>query len=282
MSPLLVDDGFSNALRQELVSSVRKQSPARTRRRARLWLGAGVLAGTGLLGGIGATASGLLAIPGGERITPLAAPVTETYAGTATIELGTPPEGTTGIHLELVCLTPGRFEFEDGASVECWQADVDRREKDGGWNGQYTMDLAPGRHSVTIKTEPTSRWQLSVKYVKQEVTDWATNAKGETYGAENMENGVPDLIAVVATNGKSGYVYRVDLEEANGTAAIKTFKSPADALAWQAARGNKDIAIPVYDLDGKTVLGEFVISGRQGHSGERPTEMPSGRATTSN
>lgn len=275
MSPLQLDERFSNALRSELVSRVRKETPARARRRTRLWIGAGVLAGTGLLGGIGATAAGMFVIPGGEKITPLAAPVTETYMGTATIELGTPPEGTTGIQMELVCLTPGRFEFEDGASVECWQSDVEHREKNGGWNSQYTMDLAPGRHSVTIETEPTSRWQLSVKYVKQEVTDWETNAKGETFGAENPENGTPDLIAVMATNGQSGYVYRTDLEEANGTAAIKTFRSPADALAWQAARGNKDIAIPVYDLDGKEVLGEFVIGGGSGHSGGGPTEMPS-------
>lgn len=271
MSPLQLDERFSNALRSELVSRVRKQTPARARRRTRLWIGAGVLAGTGLLGGIGATAAGVFVIPGGEKITPLAAPVTETYMGTATIELGTPPEGTTGIQIELVCLTPGRFEFEDGASGTC---DGSTSASNPGWTG-YTVALSPGQHSVTIKTDLPNRWRITAKYVKQERLPLGTNAKGESYGMESPENGTPDLIAVMATNGQSGYVYRTDLEEANGTAAIKTFKSPADALAWQAARGDKDIAIPVYDLDGKEVLGEFVIGGGSGHSGGGPTEMPS-------
>lgn len=271
MSPLQVDERFSDALRAELVSRVRKENPVRARRRTRLWVGAGVLAGTGLLGGIGATAAGVFIIPGGEKITPLAAPVTETYMGTATVELGTPPEGTTGVQMDLVCLTPGRFEFEDGASGTC---DESTSTSKPGWTG-YTIALTPGQHSVTIKTDVQNRWRITAKYVKQETTAWGTNTKGESFGAENMENGVPDLIAVIATNGRSGYVYRTDLEEANGTAAIKTFKSPAEALAWQEARRNKKIAIPVYDQDGKTVLGEFVIGGGAGYSGGVPTAMAS-------
>jgi hypothetical protein len=274
MSPLQLDERFSNALRAELVSRVRKETPARARRRTRLWIGAGVLAGTGLLGGIGATATGVFVIPGGEKVTPLTAPVTETYAGTATLELGTPPEGTTGIQIDLVCLTPGWFEFEDGASSSC---DESTSASKPGWTGGISS-IRPGQHSVTIKTDLQNRWRITAKYVKQERLPLGTNAKGESYGMESPENGTPDLIAVMATNGQSGYVYRTDLEEANGTAAIKTFKSPADALAWQAARGDKDVAIPVYDLDAKEVLGEFVIGGGIAHVEGTPTEFPSGPA----
>ncbi|OFI38365.1 peptidase M56 family protein [Arthrobacter sp. SW1] len=271
MNRMRIDERYSNALREELVSRVRKETPAKARRRARIWLGAGALAGVGLLGGIGATAAGILVIPGGERITPLAAPVTETYMGTATVELGTPPEGTTGVQVDLVCLTPGRFEFEDGASGTC---DESTSASKPGWTG-YTLALTPGQHSVTIKTDLQNRWRITAKYVKQERLPLGTNVKGESYGMESPENGTPDLIAVIATNGRSGYAYRTDLDEASGVAAMKTFKSPADALAWQEARGNKAIAVPVYDQDGENVLGEFVIGGGTAYVEGAPTEMPS-------
>ncbi|MNY70944.1 hypothetical protein D3C86_2091800 [compost metagenome] len=77
---------------------------------------------------------------------------------------------------------------------------------------------------------------------------------------------------MIATNGARGYVYRTDEEEANGTAAMRTFRSPADALAWQEARGNRAVAIPVYDVNGKEVIGEFVIGGGDGHMVEVPNE----------
>jgi hypothetical protein len=70
MKQLRVDDRFSSALRAELVSQVQKSSPARTRQRTRRWLAAVALAGTGLLGGIGAAAAGLFVIPGTEQVTP--------------------------------------------------------------------------------------------------------------------------------------------------------------------------------------------------------------------
>jgi hypothetical protein len=79
-------------------------------------------------------------------------------------------------------------------------------------------------------------------------------------------------LAVLATNGTPGYVYRTELEEADGTAAMTTFKSPADALAWQEARQGKSISVPVYDTTGKTVVGEFVIAPGNGQVGGTPTE----------
>jgi hypothetical protein len=132
------------------------------------------------------------------------------------------------------------------------------------WTG-YTIPLTPGEEGITITTSPEASWKLSARYVKTEITDWAVNPEGDTYGALN-ENGSPDMVAVMATNGTSGYVYRTELEDADGTAAIKTFKSPAEALAWQEARLGKDFAIPVYDVTGKTVVGEFVISSGPGNS----------------
>jgi len=85
MNPLRVDDQFSNALRAELISRVQKASPSRRRTRSRLWLSAGVLVGTGLLGGIGA-AAGLFVTPGGQQETPLSSPVEGTFTGTSPTE----------------------------------------------------------------------------------------------------------------------------------------------------------------------------------------------------
>lgn len=258
MNHLRVDDRFSNALRAELVSRVQKASPARPRKSARLWLGAGALAGAGLLGGIGAAVAGLFTPPGAETVTALASPVTEIYTGTATVELGEPPEGATGIQLDLTCLTTGRFEFEDGASSICTAAD--------NWTG-YTVSLAPGQDSVTIRTDPESRWQLTAKYVKQERTELGVNAKGESYGVESPENGGPDLIAVLATNGGSGYVYARDLYGGPMPA------SPEDAVEnFNTPRPPREI--PVYLSDGETKVGIFEAAGSGGGIPSYPSPSP--------
>ncbi len=89
MNQLQPNEVLSQALRAELVSRVQKASPAHKRKRARLWLGAGTLAGLGLLGGVGAAAAGYFVMPGSQNVTPLSPPpVTGTYEGTATIDLG--------------------------------------------------------------------------------------------------------------------------------------------------------------------------------------------------
>lgn len=261
MNQLRVDDRFSKALEAELVSRVQKASPSRTRKRTRLWAGTAVFAGLGLLGGVGATAAGLFVTPGSPQVTPLASPVTETHTGTATLRLGPAPEGTTGIEIQLTCLSPGTFEYGRGASTTCDQDDLSAPQN---WTG-YTIPLTSGEESITITTSPEASWKLSAQYVNTEITDWAVNPNGDTYGAQN-ENGSPDMVAVIATNGTRGYVYRTQLEDANGTAAIKTFKSPEEALAWQDARLGKDFVVPVYDVTGKTVVGEFVISYAAGNS----------------
>nr|WP_216863708.1 peptidase M56 family protein [Arthrobacter sp. 68b]AKG47363.1 hypothetical protein [Arthrobacter sp. 68b] len=268
MNQLHVDDTFSQALRAELVAQVERTSPVRRKKRTRVWLGAGILAGAGILGGVGATAAGLFVVPGSPQVSPLSTPVTETtYQGSATVELGDPPAGTTGIQMDFTCLTPGYFQYQDGSGGRCSAEDVGTP---GAWSG-YLVQLAPGQHSVTFRTEPENKWKLTAKYVNVEITDWATNTDGDTYGAEN-ENGTPDMVAVIASNGTPGYVYRTELEEANGTAASRTFKSPEEALAWQEARQGKSFSVPVYDATGKTVVGEFVIAANNGEVATGPTE----------
>ena len=85
---------------------------------------------------------------------------------------------------------------------------------------------------------------------------YKTNENGETYGRMAhiadptgiflME--VPDLIAVMATNGKSGYVKKDDF-------VSEIPKNPEEALNIQEDSFVK--SIPVYKNDGITVIGEF-------------------------
>jgi hypothetical protein len=263
MNQLRVDNRFSKALEAELVARVQKASPARTRKRFRLWLSAGALAGAGLLGGIGAAAAGLFVFPGAEQVTPLATPVTETYTGTATVELGEPPEGTTGIELKLIGLTPGWYAYPDGASGGFTQADIDAGLNESG----YTIPLHSGQHSVIITAAPGCRWQLTAKYVKQVRTDLGVNAKGETYGVESPEHGAPDLIAVMATNGAAGYVYAKELYGGHMPTspedAVKNFSTPRPPRE-----------IPVFLSDGETKVGVFLVTGSGGGRPAYPPEPP--------
>lgn len=97
----------------------------------------------------------------------------------------------------------------------------------------------------------------------EEAPTYDVNEQGETFGslADSVSPDTePDLIQAEATNGRIGYVKKVDLDEANGTTASESFKSPEDAIAWQEERLLKgDVSIPVYESDGKTIIGEFVV-----------------------
>jgi hypothetical protein len=83
---------------------------------------------------------------------------------------------------------------------------------------------------------------------------WPTNAKGQTYGSgldATADTGEPDLIAAWATNGRQGYVLRTDLDGPMPT-------SPSQAVAMNSAPPR---TIPVYDSDGVTQIGVFVVGG---------------------
>jgi hypothetical protein len=247
-----MDDTFGKGLRNVLVSQVNEASPAR-RRRHRWWVGTGIFAGVGLIGGVGAAAAGFFTEPGADIVTQVAAASEGVHTGTQTIDLGPAPEGATHISTELTCLSAGTLYWEDGASMGCGADDIDS------WPALYTMPLKPGQHSIEIRTSaPKVRYRLTATYVNQTPTEWAVNENGDTYGVEN-EQGAPDLVSVFATNGKVGYAYTEELNEANGSSA--EFTSPAEALAWQDARRGKSFSVPVYESDGETVIGEFVIEG---------------------
>lgn len=243
-----MDDIFGQGLRTILVEQVNAAAPARARLH-RWWVGAGIFAGLGLAGAVGAAAAGLFTLPGGNFTTELAAPTEGVHTGTQTVDLGPAPEGTTHISTELTCLSAGTLYWEDGASMGCSSEDI------GSPPALYTTPLKPGQHSTEIRTsDPEVRYRLKATYVKQTATEWAVNENGQTYGVVN-DTGSPDLIAVIATNGKSGYAYRADMD------VQPAFKTPADALAWQETHQGNSFSLPVYASDGQTIIGEFIIGG---------------------
>jgi|GEM_PF-2234306 len=82
-------------------------------------------------------------------------------------------------------------------------------------------------------------------------TQVKVNAEGKTYGSAagaKSRAEEPDLIAVIATNGEKGYVWKTDLYAGQP-------KNPEEA----AKMVPKERVIPVYKSDGHTKIGEFVV-----------------------
>lgn len=190
-------------------------------------------------------------LPGGTETTTYGTPVAATYTGTATVDLGERPDEATGARIELTCLSPGEFAWPDGSSGSCSATDLG--EEHPAWG---VVDLGPGVEEVTITATDGASWRVTTTYVSTRTTKWGVNAGGDTYGVEN-ENGTPDLIGVTATNGRSGYAYSEDLENAGGPPPT----SPEQAYARQSANAGKTFSVPVYESDGETRIGEFTIPG---------------------
>lgn len=249
-----IDPVFATALREELKSFA--EAVPRVRRRWRWRTGVSVLVGLSLAAGGVALATGLFSPPGAPINTTLGNIVTATRTGSATINVGPPPASATDISLTLTCLTPGSFEFPNGSSMTCNEADMSEPT-----NQRQAFEIvALTSHSgdVRILTSASAQWTLQAVYVNQVTTTWSVNANGQTYGVVN-QNGPPDLIAVVIDHGKTGgYVTSQDLDCAAGDSV----SSPTQAIAWD--QRNYDISIPVYESDGTTVIGQFVVGNVRG------------------
>jgi len=82
---------------------------------------------------------------------------------------------------------------------------------------------------------------------------YETNDRGLTFGSvedARTPDEEPDLILVVATNGERGYALKTDLEG-------PTPSSPEDAVRQTMNQTSR--TIPVYESDGTTLIGEFLI-----------------------
>ncbi|MEO8969023.1 MAG: peptidase M56 family protein [Solirubrobacteraceae bacterium] len=249
-----LDDAFAAAVRDLLVEHVKEAGSSSQRSaRPRQWIAAAgaVLALAAAGGGIAYATGAFSTPPGGDAVTKLAPPVTTTGTGTQTVDLGTPPAGTTAIDIAFTCLTAGHFTFTDGATVQCSSADAARRSP----IAAYTLSIAPGQVRTTIAATPGSRWRLVATYASVTTTAWGVNASGQTYGVQN-QHGIPDLVAVIATNHRSGYVY-----------ANKLYPRPKTIAQALAQNNAPSSALTVYESDGKTPIGKFVVGANPRQAG---------------
>ncbi|PPB50374.1 hypothetical protein C4K88_00175 [Arthrobacter pityocampae] len=244
MDPVVGEKG-----RLALVEHVAVTSPIRRRQRW-WWIGVGVFAGVGLIGGVGATAAGSLIEPGADIVTGYGNPVTGTYTGSHTIELGGTPDSATSIMVELTCLSGGIVYLPDGTGTIC-------PDLGAGMTSRTPLTLSAEQDSLEVRTsDPTVGFHAHIIYTGMTPTEWAVNENSDTYGATNTR-GEPDLISVMTTEGRLGYIYADQLSEASGRTAAKDFTSPAAALAWQEEREGTAAMIAIYESDGQTVIGEF-------------------------
>ena len=259
-----LDPPFAAALRRELVARVSEPVPAPWWRRRHVLIGAGAVVALAAAGGGAAVAAGNRPSPGANEVTYLTTPVTATLTGTQTVGLGTRPADATVVVMSVICLTPGTIGLSaDGAAMTCDAADVGQATAGGSW----TTELPSGRTDWTFTADPGVRYQVTIGYASAVQTEWGVNADGYTYGVEksSVDGGgpvtdanIPDLLAVSATNGRPGYAWEKDLAWAeNGGGPAPT--SPTEALARQEANTGKAWVVPVYESDGKTKVGEFIV-----------------------
>ncbi len=243
MTDHTMNPDFAADLRSLLIAHVTREAAMtkKTRVRRRLFLGAGAALAIGIAGGTAVAVTNLL--PGSDQVTTYGSPTVGEFTGTASFDLGPRPAGATSVSIELTCLSPGTYTFPDGASIVCDDNTMTRP-------ALYRMPLPGNQRAVTITATPGARWKINVSYSSAVATAFGVNAQGETFGVEN-ENGTPDLIAVTATNGKGGYAYARDMAAAEGPPPT----SPEDAVS----RNGRTVSVPVYESDGTTLLGEFVI-----------------------
>lgn len=106
--------------------------------------------------------------------------------------------------------------------------------------------VAAGSYTTPAQTAKLPKTDQELTALAQSaltITPYSRNSKGQTYGSDSMAGAVgysPELIAVMATNGQSGYAKKTEFNFASQHAQ----QDPASSV------------ISVYDLDGKAV-GEF-------------------------
>lgn len=88
---------------------------------------------------------------------------------------------------------------------------------------------------------------------------YSVNENGMTFGSAADAPSIdlePDLVRVVATNGREGYVLSSELAEVSGL----NMASPAEAIERQENASRTIPTLGVFAVDGQTVIGEFRLS----------------------
>jgi hypothetical protein len=121
-----------------------------------------------------------------------------------------------------------------------------------------TAMLGFGLASVGIATAGNKASVVSDLDPDRKLPVYERNESGQSTGSladASIDQDAPDLIKALATNGAKGYVRSEDL-------IGPLPKSPEEAIREQKTRARQRV-IPVYDSDGKTVIGSFVIGSQE-------------------
>ena len=101
---------------------------------------------------------------------------------------------------------------------------------------------------------------ITLVFAFADFSPFKTNQNGQTYGSlsGHTSEDSPNLIWARGIDGTSGYVKSSDLFG-------PTPSSPEEALKLQELEEAKGLyTIPLYDSDGETVIGEFMMGGGNG------------------
>lgn len=112
------------------------------------------------------------------------------------------------------------------------------------YNGSY--------HSTTVPSSPSLTKSLAA--ITPQPLEYELNSNGKTFGSllnEDATGSAPDLVEVIATNGRKGYVKAYELSAPNPS-------TPEEAVAL--ANNPYTKVLQVYDCDENYVIGEFVIT----------------------
>lgn len=226
---------LSSAIEREL-SAIGTRSSRLQRQQRRSRALATSLAAIGVAGAITGAAVVINALPGETTTTPIGSVTTATGTGPGTIELGTPPDGATDVIIDLDCdqgsaTVPAGRGGLDSVTIDCdFARDASVHIKNGALPESGTT-------YVRITADPGTTWTASAQYAIATSTEWAVNEHGETYGVDN-ENGVPDLTPALTADDRVGWMRVAD---------IWTDDYP-------------DGAYPVYEVDGRTLIGHMRVA----------------------
>ena len=239
MTANTLDPVLAAAIRQELIATGTKTGSL-VRQQRRIRVVTTLVGGVALVGAVTGAALIVAGLPGQTITAPFGVAVTATHTGTASIDLGPAPHNASVVSLDITCLSAGTYSVPlrpSGGTEAAGSVTADCTKVGIGHTTHINNGLLPaeGSTSITITADAGTAWKATARYASQSTSVWGVNANGQTYGVANDE-GVPDLTAAQATNGKIGYIYNDELFSQSGSRYLN-----------------------VYESDGVTVIGKFPL-----------------------
>ena len=285
------DQGRSDTIREGLVEVVHQTARRRLLGSNRMLVGAGLVLAGALVGATASAAAVTLTtqndqigspenqiipelgepvdappgvLPGQPIISLLGQALSTTTSGDATIDIATRPAGTTHARVTVTPTSAGLLFFGTAADGNNPSASYTDEDVQSGSYGYYDFPLDDSTVTIYIDADPDVTAIITIEFLNYVPTRLGVNDSGDTYGTESSGS-LPDLIAVsgIGPDGAAvlGYAYASDLNsfspDHDGLPA-----DPEQAVEWQAERDAKypdGWDIPVYEADGKTVIGTFHI-----------------------